>query len=313
MLFVEEINLEEQKREKRETELDKFRGGCTGTDAAILETIPQVHYQHSQECKLSCSVGLVSSKSFEPKEGIVASGVFRRTGEEFSDTTAKCQAHHSGIGATSFPTRSDLTCGTTMTKPQRQEVEKLMVGLGDGREEKGREELPLGAREEILLKLGTKKLNLLKSKICLPQVVVLASLLAVGYGAPQFFSRGFPFTPRPFRPAPAPQPYHNRHIATIRDFREDQGNGNFRYEFETENGINVNAVGRPGSKGQSNIAGSFSFPFPEGGSGSLSYVADEFGFRPESPLIPTAPPLPAHAVEQIRTAEQQRARGIRFD
>ncbi|XP_064084345.1 cuticle protein AM1199-like [Macrobrachium nipponense] len=144
-------------------------------------------------------------------------------------------------------------------------------------------------------------------------VVVLACLLALGHGAPQFFPRASPFTPRPFRPFPPPQPYYNRHIATIRDVREDRGDGNFRYEFETENGINVNAVGRPGSRGQSNIAGAFSFPFPEGGSGRVSYVADEFGFRPESPLIPTPPPLPAHAVEQIRTAERQRASGIRFD
>ncbi|XP_068226150.1 cuticle protein AM1199-like [Palaemon carinicauda] len=147
-------------------------------------------------------------------------------------------------------------------------------------------------------------------------VVVLSCLLAVGCGAPQFFPRTFPFRhtqPRPFRPIPQPQPYYNRHINTIRDFREDQGNGNFRYEFQTENGINVNAVGRPGSRGQSNIAGGFSFPFPEGGSGSVSYVADEFGYRPESPLLPTPPPLPAHAVEQIRKAEQERARGIRWD
>ncbi|XP_068226149.1 cuticle protein AM1199-like [Palaemon carinicauda] len=154
------------------------------------------------------------------------------------------------------------------------------------------------------------------------KIVVLLSLLALGCAAPQFAGgRRFQFNPPPrpfqpvqqFRPVPTPQPYYNRPVATIRDFREDHGNGHFRYEFETENGINVNAVGTPGSRGQSNIAGGFSFPFPEGGSAQLTYVADEFGYRPQSPLIPTPPPLPAHAIEQIRVAEEQRARGIRWD
>ncbi|XP_064084344.1 larval cuticle protein LCP-22-like [Macrobrachium nipponense] len=169
------------------------------------------------------------------------------------------------------------------------------------------------------------------------KIVVLLGLLAMGCAAPQFTGRRFQFnpTPRPFRsqfqpgppppqqfqpapprqfqPLPTPQPYYNRPVATIRDLREDHGNGHFRYEFETENGIRVNAVGTPGSKGQSNIAGGFSFPFPEGGSAQLTYVADEFGYRPESPLLPTPHPLPAHAIEQIRIAEEQRARGIRWD
>lgn len=61
--------------------------------------------------------------------------------------------------------------------------------------------------------------------------------------------------------AAAPQRYRQydrpdyRHIAILRDEREDHGNGHFRYEFETENGIHVNAVGTPGSRGQSNING----------------------------------------------------------
>lgn len=52
----------------------------------------------------------------------------------------------------------------------------------------------------------------------------------------------------------------------------------------------------------------FSFPFPEGGTAQFTYVADENGYRPQSPLIPTPHPLPAHAIEQIRFAESQRNR-----
>ncbi|XP_042222770.1 cuticle protein AM1199-like [Homarus americanus] len=133
------------------------------------------------------------------------------------------------------------------------------------------------------------------------KLVILACLAAVAVAAPQF-SRHYT------------HPYHPdyRHIAILRDDRQDNGDGNFRYDFETENGIAVSAVGRPGSRGQSNIQGSYRFPFPSGGYGEVRYVADELGYRPSSPLIPTPHPLPAHAIEQIRIAEDQRRRGITF-
>ncbi|RXG61751.1 hypothetical protein Avbf_11644 [Armadillidium vulgare] len=54
------------------------------------------------------------------------------------------------------------------------------------------------------------------------------------------------------------------------------------------------------------------WPLGDGTFGEVRYVADENGYRPESSLIPTPHPLPAHAVEQIRIAEEQRARGIRI-
>ena len=42
-------------------------------------------------------------------------------------------------------------------------------------------------------------------------------------------------------------------------------------------------------------------------------MADELGYQPVSNLIPTAHPLPAHAIEQIRFAEEQRAAGVTWD
>lgn len=41
------------------------------------------------------------------------------------------------------------------------------------------------------------------------------------------------------------------------DERTDQGDGNFRYAFETSNGIRAEKTGVPGSAGQSNMQGSF--------------------------------------------------------
>ncbi|KAK8377907.1 hypothetical protein O3P69_014088 [Scylla paramamosain] len=115
-----------------------------------------------------------------------------------------------------------------------------------------------------------------------------------------------PLPPRSFL-GDSGRPYYGdgKHIAILSQSQEGPDGARFRYAFQTENGINVEARGTPGSKGQSNIDGSFSFPFPEGGTGSVSYVADENGYRPESPLIPTPHPLPAHAIEQIRFAQSQ--------
>lgn len=45
----------------------------------------------------------------------------------------------------------------------------------------------------------------------------------------------------------------------------------------------------------------------------MNYIADEFGFRVESPNLPTPPPPPAHALEQIAHAERERAAGIVHD
>ncbi len=132
------------------------------------------------------------------------------------------------------------------------------------------------------------------------QLVLLACLAAVAVAAPQFGTQD------EYRP-------EYRHIAILRDEREDFGDGNFRYEFETENGIVTSAVGTPGSQGQSNIQGYFSFPLDDGTIAEFRYVADEFGYRPESNLIPTAHPLPAHAQEQIRFAEELRAQGATWD
>lgn len=47
------------------------------------------------------------------------------------------------------------------------------------------------------------------------------------------------------------------------------------------------------------------FSDPDGNVVEVRYVADEFGFRAESPYVPTPHPLPAHALQQIAFAEEQ--------
>jgi len=169
-------------------------------------------------------------------------------------------------------------------------------------------------------------------------VIALSCLLAVASSARfNHFSRNQAFRPishsrqlsRPqpqqFVPEPqhfAPQPQLQRSlqgpvVAILREESQGEGTPNFSYGFEADNGIAINTRGSQGSAGQANMEGSYSFTLPDGTVATVNWVADEGGFRAESPLLPVAPvnphPMPAHALEQIRFAEEQRARGLRYD
>ncbi|XP_045621213.1 cuticle protein AMP4 [Procambarus clarkii] len=126
------------------------------------------------------------------------------------------------------------------------------------------------------------------------KLVLLACLAAVAVAAPQR-------DPKP-------------ELATVlRDDREDSGDGNFKYEFETSNGIVQSITGYPGAEGSSNIQGSFSFPLDDGRQASYTFVADENGYQPQSDLIPVAPPLPPHVIELLQIVEQLKAQGVKWD
>ncbi|XP_050720648.1 cuticle protein AM1159-like [Eriocheir sinensis] len=116
--------------------------------------------------------------------------------------------------------------------------------------------------------------------------VVLACLVAVAAAAPQL-----------------------RPVEILLDERTQGTDGSFSYTYEAENGIAMDVSGRPGSEGQSNMQGSYRFTLPDGTLAEVRFFADENGYRAESPLIP---PVPAHAQEQIRIAQEQREQGITF-
>ncbi|XP_042859211.1 pupal cuticle protein 36-like [Penaeus japonicus] len=84
--------------------------------------------------------------------------------------------------------------------------------------------------------------------------------------------------------------------------------GNYNFNFETANGIIRQEQGAPqGETGAVAQQGAWSFTFPDGTPADFNFVADENGFRVESDLLPTPPPLPPHAIAQIEKARQEDA------
>ncbi|XP_064084082.1 cuticle protein AM1159-like [Macrobrachium nipponense] len=125
------------------------------------------------------------------------------------------------------------------------------------------------------------------------KTIIFAGVICVAVAAPQF---------------------QDQVAAITRDERIDNGDGTFNYVFEADNGIAAQASGVQGSLGQSNIEGSYRYPLSDGsGFVEVRYVADENGFRAESPFLPTPHPTPAHVIELLRIADEQRAAGITFE
>ncbi|XP_063598676.1 cuticle protein AM1159-like [Penaeus indicus] len=113
--------------------------------------------------------------------------------------------------------------------------------------------------------------------------------MAAVAGAPQFTRPNFP--DRPF-------------VAILRDDRQDLGDGAFSYGFEAANGIGESRVGYPGSKRQTNMQGFYKFLLDDGTFAEVRFVADEFGFRAESPLLPIpSPPTPSSRFASPRSSD----------
>ncbi|XP_068249116.1 cuticle protein AMP4-like [Palaemon carinicauda] len=83
-------------------------------------------------------------------------------------------------------------------------------------------------------------------------------------------------------------------------------NGAHSSDFEAENGIKFEFSGSEGAEGGSNMIGSYSYPLEDGSIASVSFVANENGFQPQSDLLPVAPefpyPIPQFVLDQIEFA-----------
>lgn len=77
-------------------------------------------------------------------------------------------------------------------------------------------------------------------------------------------------------------------------------NGNYQYQYESSNGI---SSGEGGVGGQI-VQGSTTWIAKNGEPLSISYVADENGYRPKGFHLPTSPPIPLaiqRALEYLKT------------
>ncbi|XP_063869619.1 cuticle protein AM1159-like [Scylla paramamosain] len=101
-----------------------------------------------------------------------------------------------------------------------------------------------------------------------------------------------------------------RPIVILLNERTPPEGATYAFAIETENGISFSEVGVPGSNGQANVKGVYRYLKEDGTVAEVRYVADEGGFRPESALLPIAPPfphpIPLFVQEQIAFAEEQR-------
>ncbi|KAF2360210.1 Insect cuticle protein [Trinorchestia longiramus] len=130
-------------------------------------------------------------------------------------------------------------------------------------------------------------------------ILILISLASAVLSAPQNYDR----PSGPFEIVPI-----------ISDNRNGPLDGVYAFDFETGDGIKRNEQGSPsGPQGAVVSQGGWTFTFPDGSPAQFSFVADDAGYRVESPLLPVGPPLPPHALEQIEKARQEEASGIFFD
>ncbi|XP_063590458.1 cuticle protein AMP1B-like [Penaeus indicus] len=133
--------------------------------------------------------------------------------------------------------------------------------------------------------------------------ILVCALVAVVAAAPDHYG------PPPARFYGIPGAYSGPVIPILKDEREGpDASGVYSFEFETGNGIKREEQGAPrGPSGAVAMQGGWSFTFPDGSPADVTFVADDAGYRVESDLLPTPPPLPAHAIAQIEKARREGA------
>nr|CAD7451279.1 unnamed protein product [Timema bartmani] len=79
---------------------------------------------------------------------------------------------------------------------------------------------------------------------------------------------------------------------TIKPFKNNDTRVYFSYESADGTRVSEQGILKPNADGTDNVLvkqGSFSYISPEGQPISLSYIADELGFRPKGDHLPVAP------------------------
>ncbi|NP_001166719.1 cuticular protein RR-1 motif 32 precursor [Bombyx mori] len=126
--------------------------------------------------------------------------------------------------------------------------------------------------------------------------VVISALVAMACAAPQLTQYQ--------------QQYQGQVIPILSQSQDVNFDGSYQFSYETGNGIAAQEQGylkNAGAKdAEAQVAqGSFTYTSPEGIPISVSYVADENGFRPEGAHLPTPPPIPEAILRALQYIESQ--------
>lgn len=90
----------------------------------------------------------------------------------------------------------------------------------------------------------------------------------------------------------------NRNFVPITSYKNDVSHdGSYQFSFTTGDGQQQQQSGYLKNRGQPNseaqvVQGSYSYTSPEGKPITVTYIADELGFRAEGNHLPTPPPIP---------------------
>ncbi|XP_018579201.1 endocuticle structural glycoprotein SgAbd-2-like [Anoplophora glabripennis] len=102
-------------------------------------------------------------------------------------------------------------------------------------------------------------------------------------------------------------------VAILRLNNDNNGDGTYNFDFETENRISQQETGHVAGAGADAAViaqGSYSFVAPDGQAYTVNYVADENGFQPQGAHIPTAPPVPEEILKALEQNAADEAAGI---
>uniref|UniRef100_A0A1A9X162 Uncharacterized protein n=1 Tax=Glossina brevipalpis TaxID=37001 RepID=A0A1A9X162_9MUSC len=106
---------------------------------------------------------------------------------------------------------------------------------------------------------------------------------------------GRPFGTPARPPSGAAQP-SGAIIPILSFINENDGDGNYRFSYETGNGIKAQEEGTIKNRGSDNeipsVMGTYSYTAPSGEVIEIAYTADENGFQPSGDNLPTPPPVP---------------------
>ncbi|XP_022119545.2 cuticle protein 3-like [Pieris rapae] len=97
-------------------------------------------------------------------------------------------------------------------------------------------------------------------------------------------------------------------IARIINYHSENNGHNYHYAYGTENGIKAQEVGQV-SKG-TQAEGAFSYTGDDGLTYTVTYTADENGFRPQGAHLPTPPPIPEAILKSLEQNAKDEANGI---